>query len=77
MRVLLRNKETKAFFKAYQDWTLNPTNAFDCEDTDRAFRLAHELGVKDMALCITTDDGQRLFDVPLGGEESDGEGMSR
>ena len=65
MRVLLRNLETGTFFKTHSHWTQTANEAYDFQDPDRAIRIGLELGLKNLEIHFTSDDGKPLFGTPL------------
>jgi len=65
MRVLLRNLETGTFFKTQTDWTTNADQAFDFQHHDLAVSVARELGLRNLELYVTTEDGRPISGTRL------------
>jgi len=68
MRILLRNLETGAFFRGQNDWTTNPMQAWDFQDSDRAVAVARHLPTKNLEIHLASDHGKPIFGTPLASE---------
>jgi len=65
MPILLRNIKSGAFFKTQSEWTSSSKNALDFGERDRAIRIALELGLTNLELVITKEDGTFVLAAPV------------
>jgi hypothetical protein len=63
MRTLLRKSQTGAYFQGLENWTANPTEAFDFKWTDRAIRFVRDAGLQHVEVVFAFDDPS--YDVKL------------
>ena len=70
MRVLLRRYSTGVFFQDPDSWTKSPSKAFDFVEKERAVKKANELGVRDVDVVVTQEDGTVLFGTRVHQDEA-------
>ena len=65
IRVLLRNFQTEVFFKSQNDWTNDPMDALNFEDSAEATSVAHKFCLQHVQICMCSNEGQLVFGSQL------------
>jgi hypothetical protein len=65
MKTILRNLRNGTYFQGIEDWTTNPSQAFDFKGTDRAIRFVRDAGLKHMEVVFAFEDPQYDVHLPI------------
>lgn len=65
MRTLLRQKRTRAYWRAPEKWTQDLEQAWDFKSVSRAVELVERAGYQNMELVFVFEEPRRLSTVPV------------
>lgn len=65
MRILLQNVRTQLFLRNQEEWTANPFEAFDFQQSQSAIEFAREHNLEEVQIAVKFIDSQFDEIVPL------------